>query len=460
MDVPETIVDPRDQSYLDARAAMLAALAELEAALDAAREGGGERAVTRHHARGKLLARERIELLVDRDAPLLELSPVAGWGTGTPVGAGVVTAIGVVEGLACVIVASDPTVRGGAVDGGTLRKVQRAQQIAHQNRLPMLSLLEANGVAAAEPAEILRHTGQVVAGFTQLAADRIPATGTFFGESPLLGGADLTGVFDHVVTLRRPTATRPLTAAGARPVDYHAEDDRDALRLTRRCVRRLCRAPASGPGSGPAYRPGYGPAGHPDGRTGPPPAPTPPPAPPPAPPVHDPEDLLAIPVTAPQEVLSRILDGSELDEDQPGHGPALCATWGWLHGHPVGVLADTGGPTGPGEADKAARFVRRAEATATPLVLLRHGAALPAPAEDALAGAAVPLLTVRLGGWQGVSAAAARARFRFAWPGSQDGDSPSALALSGQQDDDGVIDPRDTRTVLGFCLSVVSPGPP
>jgi acetyl-CoA carboxylase carboxyltransferase component len=421
----ETAVDPRAQSYLDARAAMLAALAELDTALDAAREGGGERAVTRHHARGKLLARERIELLVDRDSPLLELSPMAGWGTGTPIGAAVVTAVGVIEDRACLIIASDPTVRGGAVNAATLRKILRAQEIAHQNRLPVVGLIEATGYELAEHSEIFVHTGRVVAGFAQLSAARIPTVGTFFGD-----WAELVGSFDQLVRLAPPAA--------GRPADHLAEDERDALRLTRHCVRRL---PVEG---GPAA----GPAGQP---------------------VHDPEDLLAVPASEPREILARLLDSSEFDEVQPGYGTAVCAGWGTLHGHRVAVLADATGASRAEEVDKSARLVRHAEATRTPLLFLRHGSLPAAGAEAAVtaavSGAAVPAVTVRVGGWHGLASVGTQARFRFAWPnahaalaGPGGSDPASALYLSGQLADDGIIDPRDTRTVLGFCLSVSLPG--
>src|SRR5947209_18379438 len=139
MPVLTSTLDPRSQSYLDNRAAMLDRLGELDSAVQQARGGGGEKYVSRHHARGKLLARERIELLIDRDSPFLELSPVAAWGTDYPIGASVVTGIGIVADTPCVIVANDPTVRGGAVNPFTLRKTQRASEIARVNRLPLIN---------------------------------------------------------------------------------------------------------------------------------------------------------------------------------------------------------------------------------------------------------------------------------------------------------------------------------
>src|SRR5882757_3736638 len=124
---------------------MLARLAELDAEHAKALAGGGERYVERHHARGKLLARERIELLLDPDSPFLELSPLAAWGTEFPVGASTVTGVGVVSGVECVVVANDPTVRGGTSNPWTLRKTLRAMDIAAANRLPLISLVESGG---------------------------------------------------------------------------------------------------------------------------------------------------------------------------------------------------------------------------------------------------------------------------------------------------------------------------
>src|SRR5262249_6785281 len=121
----ESTVDTKAPSFVDNREAMLHRLVELDEALAAAAAGGGPRYVERHHARGQLLPRERIELLLDRDAPFLELCPVAAWGTDYPTGAGVVGGIGVVEGVECVIVANDPTGRGGSVNPYTLKKTRR-----------------------------------------------------------------------------------------------------------------------------------------------------------------------------------------------------------------------------------------------------------------------------------------------------------------------------------------------
>lgn len=439
----QTAVDPRAPSYLDHRSAMLAALATLECALDAARDGGGERAATRHHARGKLLARERVELLVDRDSPLLELSAVAGWGASGPVGAGVVTAIGAVEDRPCVIIANDPTVRGGAVGGWGVHKMLRAQQIAHQHRLPLFCLLEPGGVDAGEQSEIFLTGGQLLVELARLRADRIPTIGVFFGPGP--GRAEVTTPgdwFQSLILLRGHTA--------ASTPDRCAEDDRDALRLARRCARHFARRTPADCRSAAA-------------------------------PAHDPEDLLGIPASDAREVIARMLDRSEFDEEsgalseplseplsKPRSQPAMCAGWGRLHGHPVAVLADGHRPARDEDTHHAVRFIHRVEAAGVPLLLLRHGGPT-ATAESAVAAAlaatAVPAVWLRVGDWYGLPTAGRDARFRFAWPNTRGGldltggdptaPGSSALHLSGRLDDDGLIDPRDTRTVLGLCLSVI-----
>src|SRR5687767_8326357 len=239
---------------------MLERLAELDAALEAARGGGGEKYVTRHHARGKLLPRERIELLLDQDAPFLELSPVAAWGTDFPAGASVVTGIGVVEGVECVIIANDPTVRGGAVNPYTLKKTRRAGDIALANRLPMINLVESGGADLPSQAEIFIPGGQVFRDLTRLSATRIPTLSVVFGNATA-GGAYVPGMSDYTIMVRNQAkvflAGPPLvkmatgeevddetlggaTMHGTRSglADHVAEDERDAIRLARACVAR------------------------------------------------------------------------------------------------------------------------------------------------------------------------------------------------------------------------------
>ncbi|HEY0697164.1 MAG TPA: carboxyl transferase domain-containing protein [Micromonospora sp.] len=514
-------INPSSPGFAENREAMLARLAELEAALADARAGGGEKYVTRHHARGKLLPRERIELLVDPDSPFLELSPVAGWGTDHPVGASVVTGIGVVEGVECLVVANDPTVRGGAVNPWSLRKTRRAGEIALANRLPMINLVESGGADLPSQSEIFIPGGQVFRDLTRLSAARIPTISVVFGNATA-GGAYVPGMSDQTIMVRDrakvflagPPLVKMATGEDADEeslggaamhastsglADFLATDERDGIRLARRCVRRL-----NWRKQGPPPRTGS-----------------------PAPPRHDPEELLGIASADlkvpfdPREVLARVLDGSEFDEFKPGYGSALVTGWGELHGWPVGVLANARGVLFSEEAQKAAQFIQLANASDTPLVFLqnttgymvgteyeqrgiiKHGALM----INAVSNSTVPHLTVNLGasygaGNYGMCGRAYEPRFLFTWPNAKsavmgpaqlagvlsivarqaavargrpyDEESDAAmramveqqiesesgaLFLSGRLYDDGVIDPRDTRTVLGLCLSAIHPGP-
>ena len=423
MTVLDTAIDPRTPAYLESRGVALERLARLEAALDQARAGGGEKAVTRHHARGKLLPRERVEMLLDQDSPFLELSPAAAWGTEFPVGAGVVTGVGVVESVECVIIATDPTVDRNAADPYPLEKIRRAARIASANRLPLVSLVESAGEATADAP---RRSGGLARDLSRLAVERIPAVCVVFGP---VGGDDtyLPQLSDYTIMVRghakihslpvngnakvRSAPTVPAGVAG--PADQLAEDERDGLRLARQSVRRL-----NWRKHGPLPRTF-----------------------PPAPPKYDAEDLLSLTRSDdPREILARVLDGSDFDEFKPAHGPALVAGWGELHGYPVGVLAGAGAPHTSAEAQKAVHLIQLANATDTALLLLavRFG-----PAEiEALTRSTVPHLALGTG-------RAGDPRFVFSWPA----DEPSG------GDDDGVIDPRDTRTVLGLSLSAIHNAP-
>ncbi|MFF5178871.1 acyl-CoA carboxylase subunit beta [Micromonospora sp. NPDC000316] len=517
----DTTADPSAPGFVANRAALLDRLAELDAALDQARAGGGEKYVTRHHKRGKLLARERIELLVDADSPFLELSPVAAYGTDFPVGASVVTGIGVVEGVECLIVANDPTVRGGAVNPWSLAKTRRAGEIALANRLPMVNLVESAGADLPTQAEIFIPGGRVFRDLTRLSAAKIPTVSVVFGNATA-GGAYVPGMSDHVIMIRDRSqvylAGPPLVKMATGEVtddeslggaamhagtsglaDHLASDERDGIRLARQCIRRLNWHKA-----GPSPRTAV-----------------------PQPPKYDPEELLGI-VSGdlkvpfdPREVLARILDGSDFDEFKPTYGDALVTGWGELHGYPVGVLANARGVLFSEEAQKAAQFIQLANASNTPLIFLqnttgymvgteyeqrgiiKHGALM----INAVSNSTVPHLTVNLGasygaGNYGMCGRAYDPRFLFTWPNAKsavmgpaqlagvlsivarqaaaargrDYDEESdaamrmmveqqiesqsgALFLSGRLYDDGVIDPRDTRTVLGLCLSAIHSAP-
>jgi acetyl-CoA carboxylase carboxyltransferase component len=508
-------LDRRASEHDSNRAAMLAHLEELERQLDVARLGGGQKYVDRHHARGKLLPRERIELLVDRDSAFLELSPLAAHGTSFPLGASVVTGIGVVEGVECMLVANDPTVRGGATNPVTAKKVGRAMDIARENRLPLVNLVESGGADLPTQAEIFIPGGRMFRDLTQFSAAGIPTIALVFGNSTA-GGAYVPGMCDHVVMVKNgakvflggPPLVKMATGeesddeslGGAEMhartsglADYLAANERDALRLGRQVVRGLNWRKA-GPGPTRAADP----------------------------PLHDEEELLAIASADlrmpfdPRDVLARVVDGSRFDEFKPLYGSSLVTGWASIHGYPVGILANARGVLFSEESEKAAQFIQLANAVDTPLVFLQNTTGYMVGKEyeqngiikdgakmiNAVSNSTVPHLTLVLGasygaGHYGMCGRAYNPRFLFSWPGAksavmgpaqlagvlsivqrqsaeargvaydEDADRQMrelvetqieaeslALANTGRLYDDGILDPRDTRTVLGLCLSV------
>lgn len=512
-------LDPADPEHRRRRAAMLDKLAALEAEHAKAVAGGGEKYVSRHRARGKLLARERIELLVDPDSPFLELSPLAAWGSDFPVGASVVTGIGVVEGVECVICANDPTVRGGASNPWTLKKTLRAADIAFANRLPFVNLVESGGADLPTQKEIFIPGGRVFRDLTRLSAAGIPTIALVFGNSTA-GGAYVPGMSDHVVMVRErakvflggPPLVKMATGeesddeslGGAEMhartsglADYLALDEHDALRIGRRVVRSLGRRKL-GVRPGPVREPAY-PAEELLGIV--------------------PEDL-KIPFD-PREVIARIVDGSVFEEFKPLYGESLVTGWARLHGYPVGILANARGVLFSAESQKATQFIQLADRSRTPLLFLqnttgymvgkeyeqggiiKHGAMM----INAVSNSTVPHLTVVMGasygaGNYGMCGRAYDPRFLFSWPSAKsavmgpaqlagvlsivgrasaaargqtyDEEADAAMRamveaqieaeslpffLSGRLYDDGVIDPRDTRTVLGLCLSAINSAP-
>ncbi|HEX4724853.1 MAG TPA: carboxyl transferase domain-containing protein, partial [Pseudonocardiaceae bacterium] len=254
-------LDPNTETYQENRAAMTARLAELAGEHAKALAGGGPKYVDRHHQRGKLLARERIELLLDQDSAFLELSPLAAWGSEFPVGASCVVGLGVIEGVECLVVANDPTVRGGASNPWTLRKSFRASEIAAANQLPLVQLVESGGADLNSQGEIFIPGGRMFRDLTRSSARRVPTIALVFGNSTA-GGAYLPGMSDHTVMVRErakvflagPPLVKMATGEDADDeslggaemharvsglADYLAEDELDALRIGRRIVANL-----------------------------------------------------------------------------------------------------------------------------------------------------------------------------------------------------------------------------
>jgi acyl-CoA carboxylase subunit beta len=510
-----TAVDARSPEFAANRDAMLAKLAEIDAEHAKALGGGGPTYVERHHRRGELLPRERIELLVDPDSPFLELSPLAGWGSDFTVGASVVTGIGVVEGVECVIVANDPTVRGGTSNPWTLRKTLRANDIARQNRLPLIGLVESGGADLPTQKEIFIPGGRLFRDLTRLSAAGIPTIALVFGNSTA-GGAYLPGLSDHVVVIKErskvflggPPLVKMATGeesddeslGGAEMhsrisglADYFAVDELDALRIGRRIVARL-----NWRKLGPVPTISSDPLFGEDELLG----------------VVPPD--LRVPFD-PREVIARVVDGSDFDEFKPMYGPSLVTGWARVHGYHLGILANAQGVLFSAESQKATQFIQLANQTDTPLLFLhnttgymvgkeyeqrgmiKHGAMM----INTVSNSTVPHISILMGasygaGHYGMCGRAYEPRFLFAWPSAKsavmgpaqlagvlsivaraaahargtpfDEDADAAMRqavesqieaeslpmfLSGRLYDDGVIDPRDTRTVVGLCLSAI-----
>jgi acetyl-CoA carboxylase carboxyltransferase component len=517
--IPGSVV-ASSEGFASNREAMLAHVAELGRLLAEAVAGGGEEYVARHRSRGKLLARERIDRLVDPDSPFLELSPIAGATTEFPVGGGVVTGIGVVSDVACMIVASDPTVRGGAVNPIGLAKGLRAQEIAAENRLPLVNLVESGGADLPNQAEIFVPGGATFRNLTRLSAAGIPTIAIVFGNSTA-GGAYLPGMSDHVVMIRRSSkvflAGPPLVkmatgedadeealggaamhAAVSGSADYLAEDEDDAVRVGREVVAALAfRRQGPGP-TRPVVEPMY--------------------------PADELLGIVSADLRVPfpvRQVLGRLVDGSELTEFKSHYGVNLVTGWAHLHGFPIGILANDAGILFSEESQKAAQFIQLANRQEIPLLfvqnvtgymvgeryeqggMIKHGALM----INAVANSTVPHLTLQIGGSYGAGnygmcGRAFGPRFLFVWPNArtavmgadqlagvvsmvsrasaqargidydEEADAARTSAITAQIEhesaaaytsgrllDDGVIDPRHTRDMLGMALWAIHSAP-
>ncbi len=518
------------------REAMLGKLAALDAEHAKAVDGGGERYNERHRKRGKLLARERIELLVDEGSAFLELMPLAGWGSDFTVGASMVCGIGVVEGVECMIVANDPTVKGGASNPWTLKKAFRAAQIAHENRLPTVNLVESGGADLPTQKEIFIPGGKLFRDITRASADKRPTVALVFGNSTA-GGAYVPGMSDYVVMVKEgakvflggPPLVKMATGeesddeslGGAEMhakvsglADYLAVDEQDAIRIGRRIIARLHHRKVSTGSTTGSSTTGSSTTGWRE-------------------PDADPEELLDLIPTDlkepfdPREVIARLCDGvgpdngQVFDEFKPLYGPSLVTGWARLHGRQIGILANAQGILFSEEAQKATQFIQLANQVDVPLLFLhnttgymvgkeyeqggiiKHGAQM----INAVSNSTVPHLSIVMGasygaGNYGMNGRAFDPRFLFTWPSAKSAVmGPAQLAgvlsivaraaaeakgkeyddegdaglrafieqsveeqslpffLSGMVYDDGVIDPRDTRTILAICLSVIENRP-
>jgi acetyl-CoA carboxylase carboxyltransferase component len=471
--------------------------------------GGGDRAVERHRSRGKLLARDRIDLLVDPGTAFLELNALAAWDIydGDAPSAGIITGVGVVEGRECVIVANDATVKGGSYFPLTVKKHLRAQEVAEQNHLPCIYLVDSGGAFLPLQAEVFPdrdHFGRIFFNQARMSAKGIPQIAIVMG-SCTAGGAYVPAMSDETVIVRGtgtifiggPPLVKAATgqdvtaeelggadvhARQSGVADHYATSDEHALAIARRIVADTHGRKPDLPWT----------------------------TAPPEPPAVDPGDLYGVipddhrTQMDAREVIARVVDGSRFDEFKALYGETLVCGWARIEGFPVAVLANNGVLFAE-SAQKGAHFIELACKRKVPLVFLqnitgfmvgkeyeaggiaRDGAKL----VTAVACADVPKFTVVIGGSfgagnYGMCGRAYSPRQLWMWPNARisvmGGDqAATVLTMVGDADpdeirakyeaegnpyystarlwDDGIIDPLDTRRVLALGITAALNAP-
>jgi acetyl-CoA carboxylase carboxyltransferase component len=493
----------RDSDVFESRRRRMEALVgELRERTGQVARGGGEKAVERHRSRGKMTARERVDRLVDPGSAFLELSALAAWDMyeGQAPGAGIVTGIGVVEGLECVIVANDATVKGGTYFPMTVKKHLRAQEVAEQNNLPCIYLVDSGGAFLPLQDEVFpdrEHFGRIFFNQARMSAKGIPQIASVMG-SCTAGGAYVPAMSDETIIVRgtgtifiggpplvKAATGQEVTAEelGGADVhtrrsgvaDHYATSDEHALGIVRSVVRNLHRRKEA-----------------PWDVT------------PPEEPVADPWELYGLipedfrQQVDPRELIARIVDGSRFHEFKELYGETLVCGFGRIEGYPVGILANNGVLFAE-SSQKGAHFIELATKRRVPLVYLQNITGFMVGTEYESGGIArdgaklvmatacadVPKFTVVTGGSFGAGnyAMCGRAygpRQLWMWPNARISvmggeQAATVLTMVGDADpdeiraryeaegnpyhstarlwDDGIIDPMDTRRVLALGIS-------
>src|SRR5882762_5402072 len=521
MAIIETTIAPSSDAFKANRTGMLALISRMRGLEQRARAASAA-AKDRFHKRGQLLPRERVALVLDPGSPFIELSTLAGYMFDVPdadrsvPGGGLIAGIGFVSGVRCMVSANDSGIDAGALQPYGLDKTLRVQELALENKLPYVQLVESAG------ANLLRYRvedfirgGNIFRNLALLSAAGLPVVTVTHGSSTA-GGAYQTGLSDYIVMVRGRTraflAGPPLLKAATGEIateeelggaemhtsisglgDYLAEDDRDALRIARDIMAKLEWDRSSSTEPPPSYRP----------------------------PRRDPEELLGIvpmdyrrPVDM-RQAIARIIDDSDFLEFSPGYGPATVCGHARIEGQAIGIVTNNG-PLDPDGANKATHFIQACCQSRTPLLylnnttgymvgreyeeagMIKHGSRM----IQAVTSATVPQITIYCGasfgaGNYGMCGRGFHPRFCFSWPNAKtavmggeqaaetmaivteaaalrrgkpvDKDEITAMkakiigVFDGQMDvfstsarvlDDGVIDPRDTRAVLAEVLAI------
>ena len=514
-----TRVDPASEEFMLRKEKNLALVKDLRERLDQVKLGGGEKYVTRHRSRNKKLARERISDICDPGSPFLELSPLAANGSydGKAHSAGIVTGIGVIHGKECMFVANDATVKGGSYYPLTVKKHVRAQEIAEENNLTCIYLVDSGGAFLPMQDEVFPdkyHFGRIFRNQAILSSKGISQVAAVLG-SCTAGGAYIPAMSDESIIVKgngtiflagpplvKSATGEEVTAEDLGGADVHtrdsgvadhfAEDEPEALQMVRNIVENLNIKPKHRLDTIQPENP-----------------------------LYDSEEIMGIipmgnrTTYDVREIISRIVDGSRFHEFKNRYGPTLVCGFAKIHGYPIGIVANNGILFSESSL-KGAHFVELCGQRGIPLLFLQNitGFMVGRDAESggiakdgaklvtAVSCVPVPKFTVVIGGSHGAGnygmcGRAYDPRFLFMWPNSRisvmggpqaadvlttvkqdqrarEGQSPlSDYSLNAVRDpilqkyetegspyystariwDDGVIDPRDTRDILGLCIS-------
>lgn len=526
-------LDPRTEEYQHNRRDMLEMLEKIDELHVEASKGGGKEAIERLRSRNKLPIRERISLVLDRDSPFFEISPLAAYNSGITIGSGFVIGIGVISDTECLILGHDPSVRAGAFNAFNGKKLTRGLQISRENRMPYVQFVESAGAdlrgnpsgggggggSGDKPPPLRAGTGHFAESgrlfyeITELSQMRIPTISVVFGSSTA-GGAYQPGMSDYNIFIKKqskvylggPPLVKMATGEDADDEslggaemhtqisglgDYLAEDEHDGIRMCREVVSHL---------NWRKWGPG--------------------PTLPPDDPIYDPEELLGLvsrDLKSPfdmREVIARIVDGSRFEDFKPLYGPTLVCGWASIDGYPIGILGNNGALMSE-SSEKAAQFIQLCNQIDVPMLFLHNitGYIVGTDFEqggitkngskmiNAVANSTVPHITVIVGasygaGNYGMSGRAYGTRFNFIWPtakiavmgpkqmagvmsiitrrsaerrGLEFDEEADALRVAAVErsaeegslalyatsavSDDGLIDPRDTRTYISIALS-------
>ena len=514
---PPSAINPNSSVFKENYAAMLTQLEELQKHMVSSRFQGREKHIERARRRGKMLARERVELLLDQDSPFLELLPLAGLQQKGGFGAGGtnVAGIGLVSGKLVLISSNVGTRKGGSIDYATMFKSLRLGQIALENKLPSINMVESGGANLPDQAKIFNYGGESFREISRRSSMGIPTISVVFGNATA-GGAYVPGMSDFAIFQKNAAkvflAGPPLVKMATNEEstdeelggaemhsrisgvsDYLAEDELDGIRIARDIMQWVS---VSKPHLIPEEDI--------------------------LEPFFDPEEILGVVSADPKvpfdvrELIIRITDGSQFSEFKPEYGNTMITGWAKIHGYPVGILGNNGVIFSE-SANKAAHFIQLSNKNNIPLIFLQNttgymvgkayeeGGIIKNGAKliNAVSNSAVPHITLMIGssygaGNYGMSGRSYDPRFLFTYPGAKIG-VMGAEQLAGVMDiiqrasaksagkdfdenqatmmkamliqeaekkssawystsemwDDGVLDPRETRNYLGFSLAVV-----